>query len=83
MRRNWKLFISDLKMMDFQLEEARMRRALDRIAHQKIILKEPAQPTPFAFPIIVDRLSRDKLTTEKLEDRVKKMTMKLVAGGKG
>lgn len=64
------------EVMDFQLEEARMRRALDRIAHQKIIIKEPEKPTPFAFPIIVDRLSRDKLTSEKLEDRVKKMIVK-------
>ena len=63
------------EVMDFQLEEARMRRALDRISKQKIIIKEPTVPTPFAFPIIVDRLSRDKLTSEKLEDRVKRMIM--------
>lgn len=64
------------EVMDFQLEEARMRRALERIGHQKIIIKEPERPTPFAFPIIVDRLSRDKLTSEKLEDRVRKMILK-------
>ncbi len=64
------------EVMDFQLEDARMRRALERIGHQKIIIKEPDKPTPFAFPIIVDRLSRDKLTSEKLEDRVKKMIVK-------
>jgi len=58
--------------MDFQLEEVRMRRALERIASQKIIIKEPNRPTPFAFPIIVDR-NREKLTSEKLEDRIKKM----------
>ena len=64
------------EVLDFQLEEARMRRALERIALQKIVIKEPSRPTPFAFPIIVDRLSRDKLTSEKLEDRVKKMLLK-------
>ncbi len=63
------------EMMDFQLEEARMRKALERIKHQKIVLKRPARPTPFAFPIMVDRLSRDKLTSESLEDRVKKLTL--------
>jgi ATP-dependent Lhr-like helicase len=63
------------EVMDFQLEEARMRRALERISQQKIIIKEPTVATPFAFPIIVDRLSRDKLTSEKLEDRVKKMIL--------
>ena len=30
------------------------------------------RPSPFAFPILVDRL-REQLTSEKLEDRVKKM----------
>ncbi len=60
------------EVMDFQLEEARMRKALDRISKQKIIIKEPERPTPFAFPIMVDRM-REKLTSEKLEDRIKKM----------
>lgn len=60
------------EVMDFQLEEARLRKALDRIAHQKIIIAEPEKPTPFAFPIMVDR-TREKLTSEKLEDRIKKM----------
>jgi ATP-dependent Lhr-like helicase len=60
------------EVMDFQLEEARLRMALDRIAHQKIIITEPDKPTPFAFPIMVDR-TREKLTSERLEDRIKKM----------
>lgn len=60
------------EVMDFQLEETRLRRSLGRIAHQKIIIKYPERPTPFAFPIMVDRL-REKLTSEKLEDRVKRM----------
>ncbi len=64
------------EMMDFQLEEARLRKALARISKQKIIIREPSRPTPFAFPIMVDRLSRDKLTSERLEDRVKRMTIK-------
>lgn len=62
------------EVMDFQLEEARLRRALERISQQKIIITYPDKPTPFAFPIIVDRL-REKLTTEKLEDRIKKMAL--------
>lgn len=62
------------EVMDFQLEEARLRKALDRISHQKIVIREPERPTPFAFPIMVDRL-REKLTTEKLEDRIRRMTL--------
>lgn len=64
------------EVMDFQLEEARMRNAIERIRKQKIIIKSPSKPTPFAFPIMVDRLSREKLTSEKLEDRVKKMLLR-------
>lgn len=62
------------EVLIFQLEEARMRRALERINQQKIIVKEPVKPTPFAFPIMVDRL-REKLTSEKLADRIKKMQL--------
>lgn len=62
------------EVMDFQLEEARLRRALERIGKQKIIITTPVKPTPFAFPIMVDRL-REKLTSEKLEDRIKRMAL--------
>ncbi len=62
------------EVMDFQLEEARLRKAMERIQHQKIILKEINKPSPFAFPIMVDRL-REKLSSEKLEDRVRKMKL--------
>jgi ATP-dependent helicase Lhr and Lhr-like helicase len=65
------------EVMDFQLEEHRLRRALERISAQKIIITRPDKPTPFAFPIIVDRL-REKLTSEKLEDRIRKMALQYV-----
>ncbi len=63
------------EVMDFQLEEVRLRNALDRINHQKIIITRPDKPTPFAFPIMVDRLSRDKLSSERLKDRIQKMVV--------
>jgi ATP-dependent Lhr-like helicase len=57
----------------FQLEEFRLRAALQRIGKQKIIIKITDKPTPFAFPILVDSLGREKFTTESLEERVAKM----------
>ncbi|MEO6696313.1 MAG: DNA ligase-associated DEXH box helicase, partial [Ignavibacteria bacterium] len=63
------------EMLQFQLEESRLRIALNRIVQQKIIIKNPDKPTPFSFPIMVDRL-REKISSEKLEDRVKKMQLK-------
>ncbi|MDN5200743.1 ligase-associated DNA damage response DEXH box helicase [Fulvivirgaceae bacterium BMA10] len=64
------------EVLEFQLQETRMRKALDRINHQKIVLKYPEKPTPFAFPIMVERI-REKFSYEKLEDRIKRMTLKL------
>ncbi len=58
--------------MAYQLEEFRLRAALQRISTQSVILKKIARPTPFAFPIMVDRL-RENLTTESLDDRVARM----------
>ncbi len=58
---------------EHQLEEGRLRMALERIAQQNIIWKICKEPTPFSFPIITDRL-REKLSSEKLADRIKRMT---------
>lgn len=62
------------EVLDFQLEEHRLRKALQRINRQKIVLKCPEKPTPFAFPVMVDRL-REMLTTEQLKDRIMRMTI--------
>ncbi|MEC7265490.1 MAG: DNA ligase-associated DEXH box helicase, partial [Bacteroidota bacterium] len=61
---------------EHQLEEGRLRLALERIAQQEIVWKQCKNPTPFSFPIITDRL-REKLSNEKLADRIKRMTAKL------
>ncbi len=58
---------------EHQLEEGRLRMALERIAQQEIVWKKCNNPTPFSFPIITDRL-REKLSNEKLADRIKRMT---------
>jgi ATP-dependent Lhr-like helicase len=62
--------------MQFQLEEFRLRAALQRLQHLKVIIRKSEKPTPFAFPILVDGLNREKLITETLEERVAKMTLK-------
>jgi ATP-dependent Lhr-like helicase len=62
--------------LSYQMEENRLFEALKRIEKQTILLKKCNKATPFAFPIMVDRL-REKLSSEKLEDRIKKMTLLL------
>jgi ATP-dependent Lhr-like helicase len=61
---------------EHQLEEGRLRLALERIAGQEIVWKACQDPTPFSFPIITDRL-REKLSSEKLADRIKRMAARL------
>ncbi len=65
----------------FQLEEFRLRQALQRIAKQSIVLKTIERPTPFAFPIMVDSLGRERLTTETMEERIAKMARSYGAEG--
>jgi len=65
------------EVMSFQLQEARLRAALNRISEQEILLSQPERATPFAFPIIVDRL-RERLSSEKLADRIQRMKVQLV-----
>ncbi len=65
------------EVMTFQLQEIRLRQVLQRIQQQQIIVTHPSKATPFAFPIIVDRL-RERLSSERLEDRIKKMKLNLV-----
>ncbi len=62
---------------EHQLEEGRLRLALERIGRQEIVWKPCSKPTPFSFPIITDRL-REKMSSEKLADRIKKMTALLM-----
>jgi ATP-dependent helicase Lhr and Lhr-like helicase len=64
------------EVLEFQLQESRMRETLRRMAMQKIILKEIKKPSPFSFPIMVDSL-REKLSSEKFEDRVRRMKLDL------
>lgn len=65
--------------LDFQLEEGRLRLAFERINEQKVLISTIDKPSPFSFPIMVDRLSREKLSSESMEARVKKMKLELEA----
>ncbi|MBK6264805.1 ligase-associated DNA damage response DEXH box helicase [Marivirga sp. S37H4] len=64
------------EVIQHQLEKERLEKAIARINQQKIILKKLAQPSPFSFPIMVDRL-REKFSTETLEERVAKIQLQL------
>ncbi|MEY4629240.1 MAG: hypothetical protein RLZZ595_1566 [Bacteroidota bacterium] len=64
------------EVMNDQMEEQRLREMLKRIAYSKIIITHPERLTPFSFPVKVDSL-RESMSSEKLEDRIKKMIKQL------
>jgi ATP-dependent Lhr-like helicase len=67
---------ADTEALTYEVEAERLYRSLERIHASPIILKRPQQLTPFCFPIKVDSL-REQLTSEKLEDRVRRMQEQL------
>ena len=64
------------EVMDQQMEEVRLRDMLQRIQQSTIVITFPQRLTPFCFPIKVDSM-REDLSSEKLEDRVRRMQQQL------
>ncbi len=64
------------EVLDRQFEVTRLRAALDRIANCRIVVAAPPRPTPFAFPLLVERL-REAVSSERLSDRVERMVADL------
>ncbi|HYE54059.1 MAG TPA: ligase-associated DNA damage response DEXH box helicase [Chitinophagaceae bacterium] len=65
------------EVMAQQMEELRLRNMLERIQKSNIVITFPQRLTPFCFPIKVDSM-REELTSEKLEDRIRKMQQALL-----
>jgi ATP-dependent Lhr-like helicase len=64
------------EVMDQQMEERRLRNMLERVSRGKMVLRWPKRLTPFCFPLKVDSM-REDLSSEKLEDRVRRMQAQL------
>lgn len=64
------------EVLDQQMEEVRLRDMLHRIQESNIVITFPERLTPFCFPIKVDSM-REDISSEKLEDRVRKMQLSL------
>ena len=65
---------AEREVLERQLEFSRLADALRRIASTPVLLRQTHKPSPFAFPIMVSRF-REKLTSEKLADRVRRMQL--------
>jgi ATP-dependent Lhr-like helicase len=70
------------EVLERQLEQSRLGRALDRIAGGRTTVVEVERPTPLAFGLLVDR-AREQLTSEKLADRIKRMITPLEKAAEG
>ena len=55
-----------------ELDFERLDDALARMRARRLTLQPLARPSPFAFPLLIERL-REKLSTEKLRDRIERM----------
>ena len=66
---------------DHGMERGRMQLVFEELGQKTIVWKNCSQPTPFSFPLITDRI-RSKLSSETVEDRIKKMYLKLEKAAK-
>jgi len=66
------------EVLEQQLESSRLGQALARLTAARVTIVEIASPSPLAFPLLVDHM-RDKLSSEKLADRVRRMSARLEA----
>jgi ATP-dependent Lhr-like helicase len=64
------------EVMEQQMEEYRLRDMLERIQNSRIVISFPQKLTPFCFPLKVDSM-RENLSSEKLEDRIRRMQLQL------
>jgi ATP-dependent helicase Lhr and Lhr-like helicase len=55
-----------------QLEVHRLAKTLDRLSHLTIAWHNPKRPSPFAFPLLVERLN-SRMSNESLRDRIERM----------
>jgi ATP-dependent helicase Lhr and Lhr-like helicase len=73
---NLLLWQANREVLDRQFEITRLKTALDRLSRCTVTFTEPPRPTPFAFPLLVERM-RDAISSEKLADRVAKLAAEL------
>ena len=64
------------EVLEQELELSRLRTALLEMQQRELVFFTTRRPTPFAFPLMVERL-REKLSNEKLSDRVARMLREL------
>ncbi len=60
------------EVLSQELDIKRLAQVLKRMRDQRVVFVDLAVPSPFALPLMVERF-REKLSTEKLKDRLERM----------
>ena len=76
------LLQAEQELLSQELEIGRLGESLDKIAGQQLVIKALSRPTPFAFPLMVERY-REQMSNENVADRIARMVEQLeqAAGG--
>ncbi|MES2911004.1 MAG: ligase-associated DNA damage response DEXH box helicase [Pseudomonadota bacterium] len=70
------LLQAEQELLAQELEIRRLRASLKRMNAQQLVLMTPERPTPFSFPLMVERF-REQLSNEKVADRIARMVQQL------
>jgi ATP-dependent Lhr-like helicase len=60
------------EVLERHCEDSRLARTLDRIARQRLVVQRTDRPTPFALPLVADRLG-STLSTEGVRERLARL----------
>ena len=67
---------AEQELLAQELEIGRLAASLARMNAQRLVVIEAERPTPFSFPLMVERF-REQLTNEKVADRIARMLAQL------
>jgi ATP-dependent Lhr-like helicase len=70
------LLQAEQELLAQELEIGRLRHTLARMNSQQLVLQTLARPTPFAFPLMVERF-REQLSNENVAERIARMVAQL------
>ena len=70
------LLQSEQELLAQELEIGRLRASLARMNSQQLVLQRLERPTPFSFPLMVERF-REQLSNENVADRIARMVQQL------
>ncbi len=73
---------AEREVLEEELELGRLRQSLGRMRRQKVHYRLLSRPTPFAFPLMVERF-REQVTTEQPSARIERMLADLERAAAG